>query len=113
MAIPDYAIARAHRVGKVVEKDGERKQAVIVRFSNFRNRTIFYKSRKDTNVGISLDLTKARLNLLKQARTKVANVSGIKFAYSDINCSLRVLTEAGKHIAFKSIDDLEKIISEL
>ena len=46
MDIPDYAIDRAHRVGKIINKDGQRKQAVIVRFTSFYSRTIFYSARK-------------------------------------------------------------------
>jgi hypothetical protein len=115
MDIPDYAIDRAHRVGKVITKDGERKQAVIVRFTSFYARTIFYRARKTLNIGVSLDLTHERLNLLKEAREKLANdnIVGIKFAYADINCSLRVLTETGKHIVFKSLKDLDELISDL
>ena len=45
--IPDYVIDRAHRVGKVVTTEGGvRKQVVIVRFNNFRTRTIFIKPQK-------------------------------------------------------------------
>ena len=77
--IPDYVIDRAHCVGKVVTTEGGvRKQAAIVRFNNFRTRTTFYKARKDTNVGVSLDL-----NLLEEARNKVANLTFVKFVYAD------------------------------
>ena len=103
----------AHCVGKVVITEGSvRKQAVIVRFNNFRIRTIFYKARKDRNVGVSLDLTKDRLNLLEEARNKVANLTFVKFVYADTNCSLRIFTDTKKHIAFKSLEDLDKSISE-
>ena len=111
--IPDYVIDRAHRVGKIVTTEGGvRKQAVIVRFNNFRTRTIFYKARKDTNVGVSLDLTKDRLTLLKEARNKVENLDFVKFVYADTNCSLRIFTDTKKYIAFKSLEDLDKLISE-
>ena len=76
-------------------------------------RTIFYRARKERNVGVFLDLTKFRLDKLNKARDLVKNVSSVKFVYSDINCALRVLTESGKHVAFKSLDDLKKIISDL
>ena len=74
---------------------------------------MFYNSRKETKVGVSLDLTKVRLEMLNNARERVKNISSIKFAYADINCTLRVLTESGRHTAFKSFDELEKIISDL
>ena len=47
MDIPDYAIDRTDRVGKIINKDGQRKQAVIVRFTSFYSRTIFYSARKN------------------------------------------------------------------
>ena len=82
--IPDYVIDRAHRVGKVVTTEGGvRKQVVIVRFNNFPTRTTFYKARKDTNVGVSLHLTKDRLNLLEEARNKVASLTFVKFVYAE------------------------------
>lgn len=113
MNIPENFVDRAHRIGKEVVKDGVKKQAIIVRFNNFHYRTLFYRARKDTNVGVFLDLTKTRLDILNQAREYVKHVSGIKFVYSDINCSLRVLTESGKHIVFKSLANLEKLVAGL
>ena len=84
-----------------------------VTFNNFTYRTRFYKARKDIveKVGVSLDLTKTRLTLIKRARELVKGVNGIKFAYLDINCHLRVLTEAGRHLTFDSVEDLHKIIN--
>ena len=69
---------------------------------------MFYNSRIEPKVGVSLDLTKVRLEMLNNARERVKNISSIKFAYADINCTLRVLTESGHHTAFKSFDELEK-----
>ena len=70
---------------------------IIVRFNNFHYRTRFYKAKKDIieKVGVSLEFTKTLLTLLKRARELVKDVDGIEFAYSDINCRLRVLKEAG------------------
>ena len=91
-------IDRAHRGGKVkTTEGGVRKQVVIVRFNNFRIITIFYKAIKDTNVGVSLDLTKDRLNLLEESRNKVANLTFVKFVYDDTNCSLHIFTDRKKH----------------
>ena len=45
--IPDNCIDRVHRVGKlIVGDDGARKQQVIVKFTTWRHRTRFYRSRK-------------------------------------------------------------------
>ena len=85
-----------------------RKQAIIVRFTNFRYRTSFYKARKETHVGVFLDLTKVRLDLLKTARDYIKEGSGIKFVYADLNCVIRAFTESGQHLAFNSLDELKK-----
>ena len=111
--VPANFVDRAHRIGKVVTIDGTKKQSVIVRFNNFHYRTMFYKARKDIRYGVSFDLTKSRLDLLNKARERIKDVVGIKFAYSDINCVLRVFTESGRHMSFKTIADLEEIISNL
>ena len=120
--ISDFSLDRAHRIGKkkkVVNINSEEieVQPIIARLTTFRDRTIFYRARKNVKetygYGVSLDLTKDRLDLLKQAREMVEQVEGIKFAYSDINCQLRVLTSTGKHWAFDTIDDLEVIIAKL
>lgn len=120
--ISDFSLDRAHRIGKkkkVVNINSEEieVQPIIARLTTFRDRTIFYRARKNVKetygYGVSLDLTKDRLDLLKQAREMVEQVEGIKFAYSDINCQLRVLTSTGKHWAFDTKDDLEVIIAKL
>ena len=114
--VPTSSIDRAHRIGKISTNERNQKiQPIIVRFTTFRDRTLVYRGRKEVrkkvNIGISLDLTSDRYILLKQAREMVQNVSGINFAYSDINCQLRVLTKDGKHLPFNSTTDLVAIIS--
>ena len=118
MVIPNVAIDRAHRVGKVKkEMNGNATQPIIVRFTSFRDRTRFYEARKDIKskfkYGISLDLTKIRLGLLNEARKMVDNVEGINFVYSDVNCNLKPLTSNGKHLSFRYICDLQVIIANL
>ena len=112
------SIDRAHRIGKVKEDDrGNQTQPIIVRFPTFRKSTIVYRARKSLKeqyrYGISLDLTKNRLKLLNLARDMVKDVAEINFAYSYINCHLRVFTRNGKHVIVNSITDLESIISSL
>ena len=55
-------IDRAHRVSRTDD-------TVIVRFTTFRHRTMFYRKRKELKNGVKvhLDLTKARLDLLIKA----------------------------------------------
>ena len=105
MDIPDSSIDRAHRIGRIQKGNGKDIQPIIVRFTTFRDRTKFYKARK---YGVSLDLTVDRLALLKDARKLVENEDGIRFAYTDINCKLRVLTKTGKHISFDSSEYYRK-----
>lgn len=115
--IPENAVDRAHRVGKKKDVNGNVTQPIIVRFNSFSERTNFYKSRKAVKdrfkYGVSLDLTKSRLGLLKEARTIVENNVNVKFAYSDINCYLRVCLTNGKHLSFSSISELEDIMVSL
>ena len=58
--IPDVAIDRAHRNGKAhTDKTSRVKcKSIIIQFTTFRHRTMFYHSRK--NVKVKLDLTKKR-----------------------------------------------------
>ena len=55
MVIPDPYIDRAHRVSKTND-------TVIVRFTTFRHRTMFYRNKKALKGGVTahLDLTKSR-----------------------------------------------------
>ena len=115
--IPVESLDRAHRIGKKNRSaDGVVTQQIIVRFTSFRDRTKFYRGRKvikeKYGVGsVGLDLTGERYSLLKEARTLTNNVEGIQFAYSDVNCNLRVFTTSGEHLIFDSISSLHDLIS--
>ena len=119
--ISEYSLHRAHRIGKIkklaIESETVEVQPIIARFTTFRDRTAQYRVRQTTKessgYGISLDLSYDRLVLLKEAHEKVKNVDGINFAYSDINCQLRVLTKNEKHLAFNTVDDLLAIIASM
>ena len=62
VVIPDTCIDRAHHVSKTSD-------TVIVRFTIFCHRTMFYRNRKTLKGGVTvhLDLTKCRLDLLMKA----------------------------------------------
>ena len=116
--IPISSIDRAHRIGKVVESrnhPNQKVQPIIVRFTSFRDRTVFYRARKSikdkSRLGVSVDLTTERYSLLNEARKQVENIQCVQFVYSDINCNLRAFTANGKHLLFDSIADLQCIIS--
>ena len=114
------SLDRAHRIG-AKKTTGDTAtittQPIIVRFTSFRDRTKFYRKRKDIKdkmkFGVGLDLTKDRYSMLKKARERIEAVGeGIKFVYADINCELRAFTSKGKHARFESLTDLEQIILE-
>ena len=77
--IPDVCIDRAHLVSKTDD-------TVIVHFTTFCHRTMFYKKRKELKNGVKvhLDLTEARLDLLIKASKYVKNLSNVAFVYADI-----------------------------
>ena len=78
--IPDLCIDRAHLVSKTDD-------TVIVHFTTFCHRTMFYKKRKELKNGVKvhLDLTEARLDLLIKASKYVKNLSNV-----DVLCIIDV-----------------------
>ena len=85
---PEETIDRAHRVGPKKNKN----QAIIVNFSTFRHRTLFYRARKKLSNGIKLhaDLTKKRFNLLLDVQSFTQGKENVKYVYADINCNWRI-----------------------
>ena len=75
VVIPDACIDRVHRVSKT-------KETVIVCFTIFRHRTMFYRNRKALKGGVTvhLDLTKSRLDLLMRANKYVKDISNVDSA---------------------------------
>ena len=86
--IPDECIDRAHRIGKKFVNNGTHYHTIICKFTTWRHRTKVYEKRKSTKkYRISLDLTKARLELLKSAREIARSFEYIDFVYADIKVS--------------------------
>ena len=85
---PEETIDRAHRVGPKKNKN----QAIIVNFSTFRHRTLFYRTRKKLSNGIKLhtDLTKKRFNLLLDVQSFTQGKENVKYVNADINCNWRI-----------------------
>ena len=108
--LSDCAIDRAHRVGKrsTSPKYGEQ-HFVIARFTTWRERTLVYKARKDSDLVISLDITKSRQDLLNQVREKlVAKYADAEFAFTDVNCNLVIKFASGfKH--FQSWEEAKEL----
>ena len=103
---------RAHRIAPSYTNRITRKKCktIIVRFSTFRHRTLFYRARENLKSGfkVKIDLTKSRFNLLKKANDHVKETS---FCYADVNCRLRVKFHDAKQedIFFSTFDELRDI----
>ena len=114
--IPESVIDRAHRIGSryLDASSNNYCKSIIIRFTTFRDRTMFYRAKNKLKRGvrIKLDLTKSRYDLLKRANDHVKEVPSIKFCYADVNCRLKVKfnDENQKDIFFSSFDDLRDIV---
>ena len=99
--VPDCCLDRVHRISRSND-------TIIVRFATFRHRSLLYSNRKNIGNGVTvhLDLTKSRLDLLIEANTYVKALSNVKYAYSDINCRLKVRMLNDREYFFNSMDDL-------
>ena len=67
--IPDTVLDRAHRIWSVYKYESDQNiQGIIVKFNNFRYRSMFYKNRKKLKQGkrVRIDLTSNRYNILKK-----------------------------------------------
>ena len=106
------AVDRAHLVGK---KERGKSAPMIVKFSTFRSRTIFFRSRvvlkKNHLINTQLDLTQRRLTTLKKARNLVESSPKLKFVCPNINCELMAVTDNDKPFYFKNIDDLDVYVA--
>ena len=85
-------------------------KSIIVRFTTFRRRTLFYRARKKLKSGfkVNLDLTKSRFNLLKRSNDHVKEIPAIAFCYANGNCRLPVKFHDAKQedIFFSTLDEL-------
>ena len=113
--IPESVLDRAHRIGPTYTGNdtGKKMQSIIVRFTTFRHRTLFYKNRKKIKSGarIRLDLTKDCYNLLVSVRKRVNNCPEVKYVYADINCRLKVKLADESHKFFESMEELNGVLS--
>ena len=107
----------AHRIGSryLDACSNNCRKSIIIRFTTFRLRTIFYRAKNKLKRGvrIELDLTKSRYDLLKRANDHVEEVHPIKLCYADINCRLEVKfnDKNQKDNFFPSFDDLRDILN--
>ena len=106
VTMPDAVLYISHHVSKS-------NHDVIVRFTTFRHRTLFYRKPKTLKgKSVHLDLTKSRLKLLNDAKYLISSRCDIAFCYADINCRCKVRYSDGKELFFESISDLEDILDD-
>ena len=108
--IPVVIIDRVHRIGKG-DKDKTRNvpfKSIIVRFSTFQYRTLFYRNRnKLKNAKVRLDLTKKRYKIFTDAIDFVKAYKNVDYVMVDINCRLKVFFKNGRSNFFGNISDLK------
>ena len=56
-----------------------------------------------------LDLTKERLNLIKDAQKEGESNDRMQFVFADVNCRPVVKMVSGEFISFKSLEEFRKI----
>eukprot|EP00794_Sanderia_malayensis_P002001 gene2001-2276_t len=110
--IPDSAIDRAHRIGKVKEKDGKRYRQVIIQFTTWRHRTMVYKARKNSDkYRIRLDLTKKRIKVIEKTNDMLRSRKLTGFTFADVNCRLCAKLDDGFHY-FEDDKEFEDLINQ-
>ena len=113
---PDVVIDRAHRIGKGYndKKSNIHCKSIIVRFTTFRYRTMFYGSRANlkNNVKLKLDLTKNRYKIFTKAIETVKRYDNINYVMVDINCRLKVVFKYGSDKFFTDIMSLKEIFEK-
>ena len=88
--ISDVVIDRAHRIGNGY-KDRKTKilcKSIIVRFTTFRHRTMFYRNRNklENNAIVKLDLTRKSYMTFMRALESVKKVTIVDYVMIDIYC---------------------------
>ena len=116
--IPDVVIDKSHRIanGYNDKKTNLHCKNIIVSFTNFRHRAMFYRSRANfKNIKFKLDLTKNRHKIFTIAIETVKSYDNVNYVMADINCRLKVVfkDESGnfftKNISLKEILEKEGI----
>lgn len=93
ISMPVDCIDHVHRIRRVkTSNDGEKQQAVIVKFRSWEKRVTVYRARKNLdNINVLLYPMPKRAKLFSVARQRVKWHSGIQFAFVDINCDFSLL----------------------
>ena len=112
----DMVIDRAHRIGPVYEDENKVKyRSIIVKFTNFRIRTQFYRSRQKLKdkIKIRIDFTKRNYVLKKSIDLIYASEKKDVYVFADINCRIKIVDIGSKEESFiNSIDDAKYFLSQ-
>ena len=111
--IPDTVLDRAHRIGAVHKDESDQNiQGIIVKFNNFRYRSMFYKNQKKIKRGkcVPIDLKSSRYNLLKKSKCcdtkkKRMTIESTVCTFAYVNCRLKFVNKENGEEAF--FDNLE------
>ena len=107
LGIPEACIDRAHRIGK---KTPGKVRLIIFCFTTWHHHKMVYRKRKYCiNCRITLDPTKAHMDILKEATDLARETDHISYVFADINCSLCVKLSNGSFKFFNTIDDLNNL----
>ena len=116
--IPDTVLDRARRFLPVYKDESDQNiQGIIVKFNNFRYRSMFYKNRKKLKGGkrVRIDLTSNRYNLLKKtnALIKRMKMENTVYTFADVNCRLKVVNkENGEEAFFDNLEEVDLFLSQ-
>ena len=113
-------IDKAHRVGKIINKDGKKLQNIIVRFKSHSARYAVYKKRKAVkNKKISPNLTPHRSKLLLEAIDMCESIEkndwGFAFAnqHGDLQIRLSEPFEGKHFFSFDSRETLAELLEKV
>ena len=111
-------IDKMHRIGKVNEENGKKKQDVIIKFKTHAARYAVYDVRKKERSAKFLpNLTKRRGKLLFDALKICEDHDKVNFVYADIHGDTKVRLNAPHNekyvFAFTTIDQLTNLLEEL
>ena len=117
LEIPEVVIDRAHRNGPDYTDKKTQKvcKSIIVRFTTFRHRTAFYRTRRSIGkrAQVRLDLTKRRYDILKAGNKYIKSIGHTaKFCYADINCRMKIKWGDNSEEFFESLQDLKDLVDE-
>ena len=73
-------------------------------------RSVIEEKASFKNFRVKIDLTKRRWEVLKKVITLVNGNNDVDYAFTDVNCRLKVVFKDKRSSFFNDIDDLKKLI---